>query len=133
MTKEEWDLVKTSLADAYGRVHLVVDGFNLSLQVTRVAPMKYEICPYVNGKFEGRWLTQKTEEAVRFMRPQKVSLYSPKDKAALTKGLSKKQIRELIPNLDVTKTYYTWGWSSFVSLKRHLLANNQSIELKKEA
>lgn len=132
MTKEEWDQAKTILASAYGVVQLVVDGFNLTLQVVRVAEMRYEIMPYVNGKFEGRWITQKTDESVRFLRPKTVSLYTPKEKARAKK--LRKEIRDAVyPGLEKQTTYYIWGWSSFASLKRHLLANNKSIELKKEA
>ena len=133
MTKDEWELVRGKLSVSFGLVDLIVDGYLLHLKVQQTGPLKYEILPYVNGKFEGRWITQKTDECIRFMCPKTVSLYSRADKARITKGLTKRQVKDFFPDLDKTGTYYQWGWASFTSLKRHLLANNKSIELKKEA
>jgi hypothetical protein len=131
MTKAEWNQVKASLSFAYGHVELLVDGYKLTLAVQKAAALKYEITPYVNGEFKGIWLHNKTEEAVRFMCPKTVSLFKPADKKRLTKGLSKKTIKEWLPNIDEKRTYYVWGWASFASLKAHLIKNNKSIELAK--
>lgn len=133
MTRDEWNAVRERLSGSFGRVDLVVDGYQLQLTVQRVGPLKYEILPYVNGKFDGSWIVQRTDECIRFMCPKTISLYSRADKARITKGLTKRQVKEWFPTLDKTSTYYLWGWKSFNSLKRHLLANNKSIELKREA
>lgn len=128
MTKTEWDQLKVDLGHAYGHAELLVDGYRLTLSVQAVKPLKYEIIPYVNGEFKGIWARDKTEEAVRFLRPVTLHLFSPAQKKRMTKGLSKKLIKELIPNIDKTSTYYAWGWPSFASLKAHLIKNNKSIE-----
>jgi hypothetical protein len=129
MTKAEWDEIKQTLSFPWGAVTLLVDGFTLTLQVKRVSDLKFEIFPYVNGEFKGSWGLNKTEEAVRFLRPKTLHLYSPTQKAKITKGLSKKLIKEWFPDLDKKKTYYSWGWSSFASLKAHLIKHNKSIEM----
>jgi hypothetical protein len=129
MTKAEWDEIKQTLSFPWGSVTLLVDGFTLTLQVKRVSDLRFEIFPYVNGEFKGIWARDKTEEAVRFLRLKTVHLYSPAQKAKFTKGLSKKAIKEWLPDLDKKSTYYSWGWSSFASLKAHLIRNNKSIEL----
>jgi hypothetical protein len=131
MNKAEWDQLKVDLSHAYGQAHLVVDGFRLTLMVRQTGALKYEITPYVNGEFKGIWLRDKTDEAVRFMCPNTISLFKPAEKKRLTKGLSKKLIKEWLPNIDAKGTYYVWGWSSFTSLKAHLIKNNKSIELVK--
>lgn len=128
MTKAEWDQLKADLSHAYGHAELLVDGFKLTLSVQAVKPLKYEIVPYVNGVFEGKWCLDKTEEAVRFMRPVKISLYKPAFKKKITKGLSQKRIKEIFPDIDKVGVYYVWGWPVFSSFKAHLIKNNQSIE-----
>lgn len=131
MTKAEWDELKHKLSYAYGREELMVDGFKLTLTVQCVKALKYEITPYVNGEFKGIWCRDKTEEAVRFMCPKTIHLFSPTQKKKMTRGLSKKLIKEWFPNIDAKSTYYVWGWTSFASLKAHLIKNNKSIELVK--
>lgn len=128
MTKSEWDQLKADLSHAHGYAELLVDGYRLTLAVQPVKPLKYEIIPYVNGEFKAIWARDKTEEAVRFLRPVTLHLYSPAKKKRLTKGLTKKLIKEWLPNIDATSTYYAWGWPSFARLKAHLLKNNKSIE-----
>jgi hypothetical protein len=128
MTKTEWDQLKADLGHAYGHAELLVDGYKLTLSVQAVKPLKYEIMPYVNGEFKGIWALDKTEEAVRFLRPVTLHLFSPAKKKRITKGLSKKLIKEWFPKIDATSTYYAWGWPSFAGLKAHLIKNNKSIE-----
>lgn len=128
MTKAEWDQLKADLSHAYGHAELLVDGYKLTLQVRMSKPLQYEIFPFVAGEFKGKWLMDKTEEAVRFMRPVTTRLYKPSLKKKITKGLSQKRIKELFPDIDKTGVYYQWGWPAFSSLKAHLLKNNKSIE-----
>lgn len=128
MTKTEWDQLKADLSHAYGHAELLVDGYQLTLRIQAVKALKYEIMPYVNGQFKGMWIIEKTEEALRFLRPVTRHLYSPAQKKRITKGLSKKSVNELCPNLNKCSTYYQWGWPSFTGLKAHLIKNNKSIE-----
>jgi hypothetical protein len=132
MNSLEWKKVETTLRLPWGEARLRVDGFDLTLQVQQVKPLRYAIVPFVNGYHRGAWLTKKKgeewcEEARRFLPLKKVFLYS-RTKLMKTK-LPKKTMEEWASLHIETRGLY---WTSFAALKRHLVANNQSIELAGE-
>jgi hypothetical protein len=129
ITKEQWAEVGQKLSNTYGSAELIVDGYNLTLQVIKVRGLKHEIVIYVDGHIKGEWITKNCEERRRFMRPKHTNLWSAKKKASMTKGLSKAAVKVCYPFLDEKFTSYSSFWPSFTSLKRHLLKNNSSISL----
>lgn len=133
ITKEQWLEVQQALGNPYGYAELNCDGYRVLLKVTAVGKLKFEILLYVDGFFKGEWLTKDCEERRRFMRPVTLRLYSPKQVSRITKGLTKSAIKKYMPGLDKTITGYKFCWPSFAPLKRHLIANNQAIELVKES
>lgn len=128
MTRDEWQQVERALTVPYGAAKLRIDGYELALCVQQVKPLKYAITPYVNGEFKGAWLLHDCEERRRFFRPVRSRLWSPKLRASLKK-VRKATLKEMSIDPDTFGTYYVWEWPSFGALKRHLIANNQSIEL----
>lgn len=133
MTKEDWAKVEASLSTPYGRnVTLLVDGYELTLVIVTTAPLKYGICFYVDGYLKGAFITTDCEERRRFAKPIRRACYKPAEKSRIIKDVGKKRAKEYFPKLDDTFTYYSPVWPSFAPLKRHLLANNQSIEIKGE-
>lgn len=131
MTNDDWKAVEKELSYVFGSVELLIDGFTVVLKVEQSGNLKFAIHPYVNGFFKGEWLTQKTEQCTRFMRPVQVAVYKPSEVKRLTQKLSKSAVKECFPNIDKKFTYYQWGWPSFAPMKRHFIANNKSIELKR--
>lgn len=132
MTKDDWLLVKQQLSSPYGSVKLMVDGYELALQVHRIKPLKYGIVVFVNGVYKGEWHKGEADEAKRFCRPSVKSLYSPAKKKAVLKGLrGKAEIKSMTDLLHLDKTWTFWDlfWPSFGPMQRHLIANNKSIEL----
>lgn len=132
MTKDQWLQVKQQLSYPYGSVTLTVDGYTLALQVQQVKPLKYGICVFVNGVCKGEWYKGEADEAKRFCRPSVKALWSPARKKAALKGFkSKADIKSMtdLLNLDKTWTFWEMYWPTFEPLQRHLIANNQSIEL----
>ena len=130
MTKDEWLQVKNRLSHPWGSVTLMVDGYTLMLRVEQAKALKFEIMPYVNGEFKGTWMQKDSEEGKRFLRPVTIAAHKPAEKARLVKGMSKKMIKAIFGDrLDATFTVFLWGWPTFGPLQRHLIANNQVIEL----
>lgn len=129
MTDEQWQKVANRLATPFMPVHLMVDGYKLTLEVHQEKPLKFVIVPFVNGWSKGEWLINKTEEAKRFFRLVKRPVYSPSQKKKLTKGFSKTNLKKYFPDINRSVEYYNSFWPSFAPLKRHLIANNKSIEL----
>jgi hypothetical protein len=130
MTKDEWTALGEKLSYAYGSAKIVADGFEVSFQ-TQQDKMRLVIAVYVNGWMKGEWLVNKTEEAIKFCRPVTFRLHRPSDVKKITAGIRKSTIKKLMPDLEKKGMYYTTHWLSFSALKRHLIANNQSITLVK--
>ena len=129
MSKGDWAKVEQDLSFPFGSVKLNCDGYLLSLLVCQSKPLKQVILFYVNGRFEGTFLTQDCEERRRFARPQKIALWKPSEKARLTKGFTKRVLAKHFSDINKTFTHYDWTWPSFAPLKRHLIANNKVISL----
>ena len=131
ITKDEWLQVQNKLSQPYGTVRLTVDGYALSLLVGKFKALKYVIMVCVDGVCKGEWCKGEADEAKRFCRPVTRYLYSPAKQKAILKGLSKAEAKRFGKDLGLDKTFtsYDLYWPSFGPLKRHLIANNKSIEL----
>ncbi|SFH21635.1 hypothetical protein SAMN05660649_04286 [Desulfotomaculum arcticum] len=129
MTNEDWKEVEQQLQSIFSHVELKCDGYKVALVLKRLSQMKNGIIVYVNGIFEYKWLLDDCEERRRFCCPVKKSVYNQKHKAAMKK--ISKRLRGL-QDPEAKYTYYLPYWSSFRSLKSHLIKNNSSIELIRE-
>lgn len=129
MTKDEWTKVEQKLTHLYSSVKLRCDGYNLTLCVVPNGPLKLAIAWYVDGEFKGVFLKNDPEIGKRFACPHVLHVYRPAQKTKIIKDFGKRGAARLFPQLDATHTYRSWVWESFKSLKRHLIANNQSISL----
>lgn len=128
MTKEDWDKVEASMNSPYGRITLLCDGYNLTLE-SGIYKRKLSTIIYVNGVFKGAWILEDCEERRRFFRPVQTLVWRTK----FTKGLSKKSLKNLGIDPKEKRTSHSAEWSSFRALKAHLIKNNTSIELVKES
>lgn len=128
MTKEEWSKVEKALQSLYTQVVLNIDGYKINLHLERMNTFKNVITVYVNGEFKGKWLLEECEERRRFFRKREKSLISAKDRKALNK-LPKKERKEFEEDYGGKYSWYEPWWTSFSSLKRHLIKENESIEL----
>lgn len=127
ITPEQWKEIETSLNMPWGRVRLRVDGYDLELQVQQIEPLRFAIIPFVNGWSRGAWLSRNEagewcEEARRFLPIKRRCLFS----AAQLKRAGKKLAKVWRQKTFEHRSLY---WTTFASLKRHLVANNESIEL----
>lgn len=129
MTPAEWEFVEAQLSSPFSSpVDLLCDGHELTLDVVKTKPLQYAIHIYVGGVFKGAWCNSKLpcEEQRRFMRCMKSAYYSPSKLAKLAKLFSKKELAQM---KEKHFTFFTSMWPTFAPLKRHLVANNKSIEL----
>ena len=128
MTKEEWESVERKLCFPADSVHLKVDGYNITLWVM-IYKMKMVIAVYVDGHIKGEWLVKDCDIRRRFYQRSKHSLLT----AAEKKKLARKS-KSVQKEVQERTAYYSFSpyWTSFQSLKRHLIKNNESIELCKE-
>lgn len=130
LTPEQWKRVEDALAHPHGEVVLEVDGYRLALQVRMVAPRRFEIAPFVNGEFKGKWLIEDCEERRRFLREQTRPHYSKARIERATAKMSKRAAKQFAADfMSGTSTFYCWSWPAFAPLKRHLIKHNTSIRL----
>ena len=67
MTKEQWETAEQNLQSSYRIVKLQADGYTLSLQTQRYK-MQLCIAVYVDGKIQGKWLTEDCEIRRKFFQ-----------------------------------------------------------------
>lgn len=130
MTKEEWSQVEAALKDFFSLVKLKIDEYEVSLRLERIDTYSNRIGVYVNGEFKGKWLMEDCEERRRFLRKREKSVMTVKQRKDLEK-LPKKFRKEYEEMLNRSYVYYEPWWTSFNSLKKHLIKENESIELIK--
>jgi len=126
-SKEQWAALEQKLTGFMGSARLLVDGFELTLQVQKMGALKYCVVPFVNGHWHGRWFIeqedgQDCEEARRFFQLRSRFLWKKKDRSKIARLMGKDKANK--------KNEWRVGrWTSVPALRRHLLANNHHIEI----
>lgn len=128
MTKEEWESTERKLCYPGDGVHLKVDGYSVTLRILR-HKMKMVIAVYVDGYIKAEWFMEDCDIRRRFYQRRKGSLLTAADKKKLAK--ERKSVQKAVQE---RAAYYSFTpyWVSFRSLKRHLVKNNESIEICEE-
>jgi hypothetical protein len=127
MKIEEWENIENKLSFPGNVVKLIIDGYNIDLQVQYENKnwMKLVIAVYVNGKMSVEYLNPENEICIKFMCPHKKCIAT---KQEIEKFTSSKKMQQELKN-KYTYTHYTSYWSSFRRMKNHFIKNNTSIEL----
>jgi hypothetical protein len=126
MTPQEWKVVEENLKVLYHPVKLNCDGYEVTLILEQTGQFKNAIMVYIDGVVKGKWITNDCEERRRFFQPVTKSLWSTKQLASMKK-LSKKMRRKFEGRSKYT--YFRPYWTSFQSLKKHLIKENKEIQL----
>ena len=130
MNRKEWQAVEEALKSLYGQVILKIDSYEVTLRLDRISTYKNGIMVYVNGKFRVQWIFEDCEERRRFLRKKERSMITPKQREAYKK-MSKRLQKEYKEIYNRKYESYDFYWTSFNSLRRHLIENNESIEVIK--
>ncbi|MDW3715328.1 MULTISPECIES: hypothetical protein [unclassified Pseudomonas] len=132
MEQKDWDDLKSQMASPWGHMKLKCDQYEVSLaQEADTKGRRWATTVYVDGAFKGAWCfandkgEAEHDEARRFMRRVSRAAYSAKQVESWRKVFGKRKAAEMAAKRYV---YFRPDWSSFNSLKKHLLANNTSIE-----
>lgn len=131
MQQEDWEALQAQMSSPYGCMELQCDQYRLALQQAVSSKSKsWSTAVYVNGEFKGLWMSMengepKHDEGRRFMRKVTRSMHSRKTIEEVRKALGKREAAKWEAEKYV---HLNPCWTSFNSLKKHLLANNTSIE-----
>lgn len=109
----------------YGRVHLIVDGFNLALVVEPYSTRRYTVFVYVNGVWSGKMMSEDCDERRRFYRRSRKCAMRPKEVKSYQQACGKRAAAKFKEKM--TFDIYYPNWDSFRALRRHLIAANESI------
>lgn len=124
LTKQQWVEVEKCATSLFGKqVDLLIDGFKVSLEMEPKDRYHNVIMVYINDIIDGKKLMEDCEERRRFWCPHTRSLIPVKPE----KGWKKAEWEAL--RKKHSYTYYLPWWTSFNALRRHLIKNNQSIEI----
>lgn len=131
MEQTDWDDLKAQMASPYGSMKLKCDQFEVNLvQETDSKSRRWLTAVYVDGYFKGEWTSAvdgeaKHEEARRFLRKVSLAVYTKKEIEGWRKIVGKREADKMAARRII---YFVPSWSSFNSLKKHLLSNNTSIQ-----
>lgn len=128
-TADEWRQIDQCLRSLFSEVVLRIDGYEVTLGLSQVSQFENAITVYVNGWLKGAWLVEKTEEARRFFPLRMRAANTTRFREEFVKAFGKRAAQK--HGLFSKVGYYGAYWKSFRSLKRHLIANNDSIEIVK--
>jgi len=128
MTPDDWTYVETRLRSLYSSVDLMCDGYRVTLTLRQVTPFKNAITVWVNGWLRGSWMSLESEEGRRFY-PTHYRHYYRKAARDSLKKMSKRSRELLAPDYDKKYTYKQPMWGSFKLMKKHIIENNEKIEL----
>lgn len=127
MTESEWKQVEKALENVYSfGAELKFDGFDVCLRLRQCSQFKNAIFVYVNGEFQGKWLTEDCEERRRFFPRKRKSVVSEKDFKLY--GIRSKKAKQEFRERYAYDVYLN-AWTSFQKMRKHFEANNQIIEL----
>jgi hypothetical protein len=126
VSSQDWKDIDKKLNHFYGQVKLICDGYEVTFMLQRRNQFHNVISLYVNGEIQGKWYIEDCEERRRFFRPRTKAFYSKKEIANFRK-ISKKLGKEMAAKNEYT--YYESHWTSFRSLKSHLMKHNKVIHL----
>lgn len=131
MQQEDWDVLKAQMSRPYGSMELQCDQYKVALQQAISSKNKsWSTVVYVDGVFKGLWLSMENgepthDEGRRFMHKMTRSMHGRKIIDEVRKTLGKREADKWAAEKFV---HLSPCWTSFNSLKKHLLANNTSIE-----
>ena len=128
MNEQQWQQIEKRLELVWQFVDLDCDGYRLTLVLEQVSTYKNAIAVYVDGKWEGRWITEDCEQRRRFFCPTQGRVYRKGD----FKGISKATLKHWRVDLNKRFTHYKPYWTSFARLRRHLERNNTTITFVEE-
>ncbi|MBW2599982.1 MAG: hypothetical protein JRC60_07915 [Deltaproteobacteria bacterium] len=133
MSNDDWKYVEERLRVLWTGVELMCDGYRIRLDLKQISQFRNVITVTINGWFRGKWLMRGdvNEEGRRFFPTRQRYLYSGKSRAVFKK-MSKQTLKRLRIDPDEKYSYKDYAWRSFNALKKHLIENNQSIELRQK-
>lgn len=132
LSKEQRDKAIENLSHIWGCVTLMCDGYRVTLQVQRSKGMTYRVMTFVNGKWEGVWMSSETSHPEqKFMRKSVKPVFSSKAKQDMEKIFGKRYVAK-DPRFGKTMTLYHPDFASGKVAINHMCKVSESIQILEE-
>ncbi|WP_415714441.1 hypothetical protein [Maridesulfovibrio sp.] len=119
LTEDDFEYIKEYLSKRiYGRVKLVIDGYNITLVWSFETLFKRVIVTYINGELSPKWITGGHPEC-SYWRPVRSFKYDTATRKRMKK-ISKRQLKKEGWDPEEKRVNYSPAWSSFKTLFAHL-------------
>lgn len=130
LSKETREELLGRLLLPWGVVHLMCDGFKVTLSVQRSGKsLKYRVVTYVNGYFKAEWISASAEHPEqKFLRKSVRPNVSPVKRAKLEKVFGKRAVKN-DPYWSGSIALYMPDWASGQAAISHLCKVCGSIEV----
>ena len=129
LTKEQKEMLAETLTTPWGGVELLCDGYRIALQVQRVKELTYRVTTFVNGKWEGKWMSGKeAHPEQKFLNKKTHRACSPSFKAKMEKIMGKRAVAK-DPYYSKTFITYDVSWASGKAAITHLCRVCESVEI----
>lgn len=136
LSKEQKQELIDALSHPWGRVSLKCDGYQISLVVKRSKGMTYRVVTYVNGSWDGKWMSGREEHPEqKFLRKSVTPAASKKFRDDMEKAVGKRNFKKMCvadPYWTATVTIYDVTWASGKAAINHLCKVCDSIEIVAE-
>ncbi|OQS39040.1 hypothetical protein B0T40_04435 [Chromobacterium haemolyticum] len=133
LSKEQKQELIDKLSYPWGRVSLQCDGYQISLVVRRSKGMTYRVVTYVNGSWDGKWMSGREEHPEqKFLRKTVRQVVSKKERGEMEKAVGKRHFKRMCADNSfwtATMTLYDVSWASGKAAINHLCKVCDSIEI----
>lgn len=123
ITNEQWKEIERQVVTLGQTVTLAIDGFKVKMMMTPIDRYHNGIALFVIGTLNGPKTLTTAEKRRRFWQPHRKSVLPTTPMPGYKKAAWKKYRDE-----HSYTVYYPY-WTSFRSMRRHLVTNNDSIRL----
>ena len=123
LTNEQWKEIERQVVVLGQTVALAIDGFKVKMMMTPIDRYRNGIALFVVGTLNGPKTLTTAEKHRRFWQPHRKSVLPTTPMPGYKKAAWKKYRDE-----HSYTVYYPY-WTSFRSMRRHLVTNNESIRL----
>lgn len=129
LTKEQKETLSKSLESPWGAVSLICDGDRIDLQVQKGKGLTYRVVTFVNGKWEGKWMSGTAEHPEqKYLNKKTRRLHSPSFIKQMEKIFGKRAVAK-DPTYHKTFVTYDVSWPSGKAAINHLCRVCESVEI----
>lgn len=120
ITKEMWEDIEAEMSGGWVNIVFSYNGHEVTVHRARVSESKTCLQVYIDGFIKGEWHSSSAENGISDKAPvvladvwckKSKSIYSPSEKARLTKKLSKRSVKEYYPKIDKKIVFFVPDFS----------------------